>query len=199
MKWGTCCCDQGRFEVDKREYPGEGELEGWRWVSIQGGRRGTAGRAEVSASCRGEGACRCWAGIQALRERSFEGGIALLVQRFGGTTLPWACGACSQWKRAAASAGIGTGCAMLLDEALNLSRQVGNEAYGFAGEKNTWGSRLFAGIGILVFRERLCSQESWQDPTSSERVSKCQKQTTWSISPWGKSRSGKLEQCTDFW
>lgn len=45
------------------------------------------------------------------------------------------CRGCSQWKIAAASAGIGTGCAMLLDGALNFSRQVGNEAP--PGEKKT--------------------------------------------------------------
>ena len=39
-------------------------------------------------------------------------------------------------KRAAASAGIGTGCVKLLDGALNFSRQVGNEAKALPRKKN---------------------------------------------------------------
>lgn len=160
---------------------------GWRQVSIQRGRGGAVRRAAVPASCCSEG--RCWTGIYGLRARGFWGRNSTAGAMVGGMNLPWDCEGWNWWKIAAASAGIGTGCAMLLDRALHFSRWVGNEAKALPGERNLRELPLCR-VCVVVLTGCLYSQGSWQDPTGSGRVNKCQTWMIWSISPGGGAHQG---------
>lgn len=82
MKWWLSCCDQGIFEVDKREYlMGFGA---WRWVSAQGGRWDSSGRTEVLRAALVKVCTNAEPAFEVSEKEAFEGRISLLMQELGG-------------------------------------------------------------------------------------------------------------------
>lgn len=82
MKWWLSCCDQGIFEVDKREYlVGFGA---WRWMSAQGGRWDSSERTEVLRAALVKVCTNAEPAFEVSEKEAFERRISLLMQELGG-------------------------------------------------------------------------------------------------------------------
>lgn len=81
MKWWVSCCDQGIFEVDKREYMVG--IGAWRQMSIQGGRWDPLGRTEVMRAALVKMCMNAEPAFDISEQEAFEGRISLLMQELG--------------------------------------------------------------------------------------------------------------------